>query len=1033
MHYWNRSEAISCWFESLLRTLIRKTSNMLTNRLIVLFTSFLCFTSLVTAQSFSDIQAQAQAKLEQPSSDGTPAFSKQFRRWEWFWESRKGTDGSMPSTSVYERGFTHAVRARSKGDALQTGASWKETGPVAPPNFGQGQAWFGIGRVNCIAFSYQNAQLMYAGSANGGLWRSTNAGQLWTEVQVPILPIFAVSDIAIAPQNDRIIYVATGDANGSVAGDISGYPAFSHGVIKTTDGGATWSRTTFASELRQQLVIGRLWIQPTNPDVVVAATALGIQRTTDGGTTWRTVTSTTHVRDIIQHPLNPSILYGASFNFSGTIALLKSTDAGASWRQVSTLNNTVRGRLAVSEHSPNSVWLVTSATAPYALGGVYVSSDQGETYTKLNVTQNLLGWSTNGSDWNRGGQGWYDLALAVSPVNSQRITVGGINNWRSNSGGTAWQLLTEQNGNGAPFVHADQHFLAYHPTTRHLYSCHDGGIAVSTNDGTAWRDVSTGLRIQQYYAMDVAQSNPSTLIAGSQDNATYIRTTSGGRHVIGGDGMQCLIDPTNPNIMYASIYYGQYYRSTNGGSNFATISSREARAENGAWVTPIAMSRNQSSTIYLGYRNVWRSTNRGSIWTRISNFPVSSSATLRALAVAPSSDDHIYAAFSDALFVTTNGGASWTQVRDISEYVSSIAVDPDNPNKAYLAVASYNSSRRVLTVENGEVRDLSGVGLPAVPANAILLQDNLFRRLIVGTDAGIYFLDNESGAWEPYGRNMPTNIVTDLVLAESTQTLFAATYGRGIWEIDATQCVATTPSIQRLPATLTTACAGDTITLTAPEGYASYRWSNGDTTRTISLFTFGQSGDYSVSVTDSRGCRATSATTTINFVRAPGRPNITRRGDTLRSSVLGGVIRFQWYSGRRGSGQERPIASATDREFVPTVSGTYSVEVFNGDGCAAHSEPVDVTVTSVAFVDGVPSIELAPNPTSGVARLTWNGQVHNVSFIDVVGIDGQSVWSYRPGQGDTNVSIDMSMVASGSYLVRVASPTGTWVRPLIRY
>jgi photosystem II stability/assembly factor-like uncharacterized protein len=988
--------------------------------------------NLLYPQSFAELNAKAKARLEQTKPDGTSPISKQLRRWEWFWESRQGLDGSMPSSLVYEQGFTHAIRAQVKGDRLQTGATWRETGPTGPANFTQQQGWFGIGRVNCIAFSNQNASLMFAGSAAGGIWRTTNSGQLWTEVVVPTLPIFGVADIAIAAQNDRIIYVATGDANGSVAGDVTGYPAFTHGVIKSTDGGATWARTSFIANLSQQLVIGRLWIHPTNPDLVVAATSLGIQRTTDGGQSWRTTTSTVHVRDIVQHPSKPNVLYGATFNFAGTIAVLKSTDAGESWRQVTTLNNTVRARLAVSPHLQNSVWMVTSATQPYALGGVYQSINEGETYTKLNVSQNLLGWSIVGNDFNRGGQGWYDLAMAVSPTNSQRLTVGGVNNWRSESGGTSWQLLTEQNGNGAPFVHADQHFLTYHPSTRHLYACHDGGISVSTNDGISWRDLSTGLRIQQFYGMDVAQTNSTTLIAGSQDNATYIRTIAGGRHVIGGDGMKCKIDPTNASVMYASIYYGQYYRSTNGGMNFAAISSREVRGELGAWVTPISMSNQAPSTIYLGYQNVWKSTNRGGNWSRISNLPPSASSTLRALAVAPSSDNFIYASYSDALYYTSNGGTSWSQVRDVSEYISSIAVDPASPSRAFVTIGSYNSPRRVLQVENGNVVDITGTGLPPVPVNTIVIHNHLFNRLIVGTDVGVYFMDNASGVWEPYGRNMPTTIVTELVLAKEDQTLFASTYGRGIWEIDATQCIAATPAIQRTPSSSQPLCAGDSVILTAPSNYESYRWSNGDTTRSIVLSTLSQSGEYIVNVTDKQGCRASSLATTVEFLRAPGRPSISRRGDTLRSSVLGGVIRWQWRF-RPSSGQSAvDIPGATQREHVPTQSGLYSVLVFNENSCSALSNETEVSVTSIAEGSQNTQIVLSPNPTSALARLSWNGDRNRVTSVDVVSIDGRLLLHAQPEPASGNVELDLSSFARGTYLVRVTSPTGVWVRPIIR-
>lgn len=988
-----------------------------------------------TAQSvpFQEARNEVRDRYEYERADGTHALSKQFRRWEWFWESRVGSDGSMPSSEVYRSAAILHESSLKKGDALQSIARWTEVGPVAPANFTNPNGWFGIGRINCIAFSYQNASSMWLGSAAGGVWRTTNGGQQWIEVPIAGYPIFGVSDIAVSPQDDKIIYIATGDANGSVAGTITGFPSFSFGVLKSTNGGQTWTATGFASTTDRQQVIGRLWVDPRDARTVVAATSNGIRRTTDGGATWQFVSGTIHMRDLVQHPTNPNVLYAASFNFEGAIQVFRSTNAGAQWTLTETFTNAVRGRLAVSAHAPNLVYLLTSAPRPFGLGGVFYSTNQGVAWTQLETTRNLLGWSSTGDDWDRGGQGWYDLAMTVSPTNSQRVTVGGVNNWRSTNGGASWNIATEQRGRDAPFVHADQHFLAYHPLNGRLYACNDGGISVSTNDGVHWQDISTGLRIQQFYAMDVSQTVPTTLIAGAQDNATYIKKESGGAHVIGGDGMECLIDWSNANNMYASIYNGQLYRSTTGGQNFSIMSRSNERGEPGAWVTPMVMSAINPNVLFVGYRNVWRSANQGTTWNRISNFSVSAESTLRKLAVSPTSEDHIYASFSSSLFRTTNRGTTWNQVRDIGSYVSSITVDPDNPNKAYVTFGAFDARYRVAVIEDGEVRDISGTGLPNVPANTILVHNSVAKRLIVGTDIGVYFRDGENGAWEPFGTNMPTTIVTDLVMVNSTNMLRASTYGRGIWEVDASQCQAAVPEINVSPSSSTAICTGDTLTLTAPAGYYRYRWSNGDTNRVLRLASGSQSGDYAVNVTDQKGCRATSNVITVSILPAPPRPLVLVRGDTLRSTAVGGIVRYQWYRGLRGSTAESAISGATQREYVPETSDLYSVRVYNASNCSNHSEAVQATLTSISVSSSAASdVRVVPNPATSLTRISWDGLSVNAQQVSVHSLDGRTVINAEVQPGESSLTLDVASIARGVYIVRLQSTHGVHSIPFVR-
>ncbi len=984
--------------------------------------------------TFERVRAQLAEAFTVVEPDGSVRYAKQFERWQWFWKARLTPQGEFGSPEHYLRELQQ-VRSfmQKRAEDVQALPTWKELGPVAPDLPSENNVWNGIGRVNTVNVSPADANFLLLGSAQGGLWQSTNGGTGWTHLVIPDMPLFGVSDIQFAPNNAQVIYVATGDVNASIPGSLSGFPGFSYGVIKSTDGGKTWARTGLTLNPAQTNLVSRLWVDPRNADVVVAATYSGILKSTDGGQTWTGKSVSQPFRDMVGNPQSFDILYASTFqNFTGGAAIYRSTDAGETWTSVLSLPDANRIRLAVTKADPSMVGAVASEvrkdnTRRYnGLEGVYRSRDFGASFENMNVGVNLLGWNAAGNDLD--GQGFYDLAMTISPTNANIWMVGGINVWRSTNAGSSWVLSAHWFGQGAPWVHADHHFLLYHPTVRRVYACNDGGIARSNDDGVSWRDMSNGLKIQQYYGLAVSDQSTNITLAGAQDNGTA-RTLDGQSflHTLDGDGMMTAIDAKNSTIMYASQPYGTFYRSTNSGSNWQRISRSGQHGESGgAWVAPIAVDPSTSNTVYVGYSQVYKSVNAGGTWTRISQFDGLSSY-LRHIAVSPANGNYMVAANDDQVFATTNGGSSWTQLPGISGYIQDLACHPTDPDKYWITFGGFVASTKIFEVDGGQITNITGTGLPNVPANAVTFQAGIFDRIYVGTDEGVFFKDASVDTWVPYGAGMPTTVISGMEYLPSVGKIRVSTYGRGIWEVDAVQCRATKPSIS-VKDNVVDACQGEnTITLTAPAGFERYAWSNGETTRSIELVTFNQTGSYNVTVDDANGCRATSDPVAVTIKRAPARPNITLKDPTtLRSSAIGGITQFQWFF------EGTAIPGATEREYSPTMPGIYTVQVFNDEGCATMSN--DFAFGEIVSVqDGASSsvrLTVQPNPfTDNVSVSLPPGSGRQLQFVDLT---GAVVMQMPLADHQEQAAVSVSGLANGLYVVRVLGADQQWSTTVVK-
>ncbi|HMT29365.1 MAG TPA: hypothetical protein PKD91_08815, partial [Bacteroidia bacterium] len=387
---------------------------------------------------------------------------KQFRRWEWFWKQRVGTSGVFPPSDILMTEWKKYNEKHGNGsnEKKAVAANWNFYGPS-----GSTGGYRGLGRINCMAFHPTNVNTIWVGTAAGGIWKSTNGGTSWS-TNSDYLPVLGVSDIAISNSNPNIMYIATGDGEAAFSLQNGYGDTKSVGVLKSTDGGNTWNTTGLNWSVTSQKLIRRLLINPSNNNILIAATSDGIYRTTDGGSTWNNQQSGWFM-DLEFKPGDPNTVYGTTFTPQSTNAqIYTSTNGGVSWNQVTFFFDYNRINLAVSDAWPDLVDALCS-NAQGGLGGLWYSSNSGQSFTQYyfgTCNNNLLHNSFNASGC--GGQGNYDLAYAINPSNDAEIWVGGVNTWRSTDAGTSFYLNNIWNvsqTSSVPEVHADKHLIAFHP------------------------------------------------------------------------------------------------------------------------------------------------------------------------------------------------------------------------------------------------------------------------------------------------------------------------------------------------------------------------------------------------------------------------------------------------------------------------------------------------------------------------------------------------------------------------------------------
>ncbi len=700
-----------------------------------------------------------------------------FQKWEWYWQQHLDKDGYMvPPVRTTEAWLKYTGLHHQGARTTSLTSNWVFQGPHL-----SGGGYAGIGRLNVVAFDPVDSNTFYVGSAAGSTWKTTNGGASWTSLY-DFLPTLGVADIKINPRNRNTVYVATGDGD---AGD-----AYSSGVIKSYNGGLTWSITGLSWMPTAYHNARSLLINPLDTNTLILGTNNGIYKSHDGGATWVNIPAG-DFKQILYKPNDTNVIYGSIYT-STSAQIVRSTDAGNTWTTVTSFADAQRINLAVCPSSPATVKAIASNPSS-GLQGIYSSGNSGLTFSALftddtSCTNNLLNWDLGLPTTGCGGQGWYDLCIAINPANVNEVTVGGVNTYYSNDGGTSWQIVNTWWGGltGISTVHADKHFLGYNPLTGGLFETCDGGVYKNYGPLTApWTDLSSGICVTEFYRNAVA-NGATFCIGGAQDNGTKMVNAGTSTDLTGGDGMQPLVNFGDPNnIFYCSFQNGAIDMTRDAGAHYHSIT--DTLHSSGAWVTPYVMHPIDTATIFLGYKNVFITHDNGISWRAMS--PVfDSNSNIEILQVAHSNGNYLYAVHPDyniwksVLHYTNCFGLYWDTIHvPFNNFISDLAIDPRDENIIHVTVSGYGPDKVWgYNLATGIWNNESGT-LPDLPVNCVLI-DSATHTLYVGTDAAVFYKDTTMTDWALFNTHLPTVHVTDLNINYTTGDLWAATFGRGMWK-----------------------------------------------------------------------------------------------------------------------------------------------------------------------------------------------------------------------------------------------------------
>jgi photosystem II stability/assembly factor-like uncharacterized protein len=685
------------------------------------------------------------------------------------------------------------------------------------------------GRSIAVVGSASRPHEYYMGATGGGLWKTTDGGITWRPVTDASLKSSSVGAVDVAPSNPDVVYIGTGEA------DIRGNIIQGDGAYKSTDAGKTWTHVG----LGETQVISKIRVHPTNPDLVYVAAfghhaapnpERGVFRSKDGGKTWEKIlfrNDKTGAIELVLDPHNPQVIYAAlweayrnSWEMSSGgpgSGLFKSTDGGDHWTEISRnpgLPKAMLGKMGISVSGADSNRVYAQIEADD--GGFFSSDDAGATWKKVTDRRDLRQ------------RAFYYTRVYADPKTKDLVYVLNVNFHKSADGGKTWTTLRPP--------HGDNHDMWIAPNdSSRMIEANDGGANVSVNGGETWTPET--MPTAQFYHVITTKHVPYHVCGAQQDNSTACVSSqqaqggpggSGGGadqvfySVGGGESGYIASDPRNPDIFYAGSYGGLITRHDQNTGQERAINPYPDNpmgyasadiAERFQWTFPIVLAPTDPSILYVGSQHVWKSTNEGASFTKISpdltrhdpktmgssggpitkdNTGVETYATIFTIAPSPRDGNVIWTGSDDGYVqITRDGGRSWKNVtpKGLGDFarISLVEASPFRPGTAYVAANRYQlddfKPYVYRTDDYGETWTSITNGVASNHfARAIREDIKRAKLLYLGTEHGVYVSFDDGANWQSLQQNLPDTPVHDIAVEQ--RDLVIATHGRGFYIMD---------------------------------------------------------------------------------------------------------------------------------------------------------------------------------------------------------------------------------------------------------
>ncbi|MEZ5042390.1 MAG: hypothetical protein R2828_20995 [Saprospiraceae bacterium] len=705
----------------------------------------------------------------------------------------------------------HAQSKVPTGKALFGGLRARQIGPAAMS-----------GRISSIAVVPDQPEIIYIGSAGGGLWKTITGG-------TSIRPVFddfsqSIGKVAIDPSNSETVWVGTGEP--WVRNSVS----VGTGIYKTTNGGTNW---TFMG-LEDSERIADIVIHPKNSDIIYVAVLghlwdaneeRGVFKTIDGGKNWQKILyidENTGCTDLDIDPENPDVLYAAMWShrrfpwsfdsgFNGKSGLYKSTDSGQNWKTIHNgLPSGKLGRMGIGVAPSNGQVIYLSVECEKKEEkGLYLSTDQGEN------------WKQVSTDFNTTVRPFYFANVVVDPKNDSIVAKCGLN-----------AIISEDRANRfrgmGLAVHSDIHEIWIDPNnTKHILLGTDGGVYESVDRGQTFK-MWMNLPVSQFYHVSVDDENPYHVYGGLQDNGSWYApsqktggiTNSDWISTFGGDGFYSFPHPTNKDVVFSEFQGGnlvRYNKKTGLAKEIKPYPKADEAKFRFNWNAPVHLSPTKTDRMYFGAQYLFVSNDMGDSWERISpdlttndpekqqqhksgglsidNSTAENHCTIYAIAESPKAAQTIWIGTDDGqLHVTSNGGKDWANVvKNISDlpqntWVTYIEPSPHDVQTAFVTFDGHRTGDGNTYVY--QTTDLgkswTRIGEQGTAGYALSIRQDLVnpRLLFLGTEFGLYISLDAGETWDRFDNNMPQVGVRDMVIHPKANALVMATHGRGVIIID---------------------------------------------------------------------------------------------------------------------------------------------------------------------------------------------------------------------------------------------------------